>query len=143
MAKNCKHLQYERLCAARNYVTVAKQLATVKGERAWKRLQFATILYLLQEGRPMLEYAALVPLLNFLNVPKLPMRPCSDTAGWALAQCMHHQVQLKTKEIMGRARFSSVTCDKVTTLDTQIRVRRLREEGDAFVVGAGRQRRGQ
>lgn len=119
MAKNCKHLRYERLFAARNTITVAQQLAVVKGERARKRLQFATILHLLQEGRPMLEYAALLPLFTFLNVPKLPKRHWSDSAGWDLAECLHHQVKLKTKDVMSKARFFSVTCDEVTTLDTQ------------------------
>ena len=119
VAKNCKHLRNERLYAARNSVTVAQQLAVVKGERARKRLQFATILHLLQNGRPMLEYAALQPLFTFLDVPKLPKRHWSDSAGWSLAECLHHQVQLKTREVMSKARFFSVSCDEVTTLDTQ------------------------
>ena len=72
IAKNCKHLWYERLYAARDTVTMAQQLDVVKGERARKRLQFATILHLPQEGCPMLEYAAIQPLLEFLDVPKLP-----------------------------------------------------------------------
>ena len=118
MAKNCKHLRYERLFAARNTVTVAQQLAVVEGERARKRLQFATILHMLQEGRPMLEYAALLRLLTFLGVPNLPKRHWSDNPGWGLAECMWSQVQLKTKAVMAKARFFSVTCDEVTTLDT-------------------------
>ena len=56
IANNCKHLRYERIYAGRNHVTVAQQLVVVKGERARKRIQFATILHLLQEGCPMLEY---------------------------------------------------------------------------------------
>ena len=119
IAKNCKHLRYERLYAARDTVTVAQQLAVVKGERARKRLQFATILHLLQEGRPMLEYAAIQPLLEFLDVPKLPRRHWSDSAGWELAECLFHQVQCKTAEVISKARFFSISCDEVTTLDTQ------------------------
>ena len=71
-------------------MTVAQQLAVVKGERARKRIQFATILHLLQEGHPMLEYAALQPLLKFLEVPKLPRRHWFNNAGWELAECLHH-----------------------------------------------------
>ena len=81
IAKNCKHLRYERIYVAKNNVNVAQQLAVVKGEQARKRLQFATILHLLQEGCPMLEYAALQPLLSFLEVPKLPSRHWADNAG--------------------------------------------------------------
>ena len=119
IAKNCKHLRFERIYAARNTVTVAQQLAVVKGERARKRIQFATILHLLQEGRPMLEYTALQPLLTFMEVPKLPRRHSSDNLGWELADCLFQQAQLKIKEVMKSARFFSVTCDEVTTLDTQ------------------------
>ena len=119
VAKNCKHLRYERIYASRNTVTVAQQLAVVKGERARKRILYATIVHLLQEGRPMLEYTALQSLLQFLKVPKLPRRHWGDNAGWDLAECLFQQVQVKIKEVMKQARFFSVTCDEVTTLDTQ------------------------
>ena len=118
IAKNCKHLRYERLYAAKDTMTVAQQLAKVKGERVRKRMQFATIFHLLLEGRPMLEYTAIEPLLNFLDVPKLPKQHWSDTAGWELADCLFHQVQRKTAEVISKACFFSVTCDEVTTLDT-------------------------
>ena len=98
---------------------VAQQLAVVKGERARNRIQFATILHLLQEGRSMLEYAALQLLLTFLEVPKLPRRHWSDNAGWKLTECLHHQVQRKTTKVMKSARFFSITCDEVTTIDNQ------------------------
>ena len=67
----------------------------------------------------MLEYATLQPLLSFLEVSKLPRRHWSDNASWELAECLFNQVQLKTKEIMSKARFFSITCDDVTMLDTQ------------------------
>jgi hypothetical protein len=74
IAKNCKHLRFEKIFAAQSTVTVAQQLAVVKRERARKRQQFATVLHLLQEGRPMLEYPALKPLFTFLGVPTITRR---------------------------------------------------------------------
>jgi hypothetical protein len=41
----------------------------------------AVIFYLLQQGRPMLEYEAIFPLLWFLQTPKLPLRHWSDNSG--------------------------------------------------------------
>jgi hypothetical protein len=105
--------------AARSIVTVAQQMASMKGERARKRQQFATVLHTLQEGRPMLEYEALRPLFTFLGVPHMSMNHWSDSSGWELAECLHQQVQLKTQAVMKEAQFFSVTCDEVTILDTQ------------------------
>jgi hypothetical protein len=119
IAKNCKHLRFERIFAARSTMTVAQQLALMKGERARKRQQLATVLYLLQEGRPMLEYPTLKPLFTFLGVPTIARRHWSDGAGWELVDCLYHQVQMKTKEVMEMAQFFSITCNEVTTLNTQ------------------------
>jgi hypothetical protein len=119
IARNCKHLRFEQLYAARSVVTVAQQVVEVTGERARKRQQFATVLYILREGRPMLEYQALQPLFSFLGVPEMPKRHWSDPVGWELAQCLYQQVQLKTQAVLQEARFFSITCDEVTTLDTQ------------------------
>ena len=54
IARNCKHLRFERICAAQNVVTMAQQVASVIGERAKKRQQFTTFLHILREGRTML-----------------------------------------------------------------------------------------
>jgi hypothetical protein len=43
----------------------------VVGENARKVVQFANVLHLLQQGRPLLEYEALKPLFKFLQVPKI------------------------------------------------------------------------
>jgi hypothetical protein len=67
----------------------------------------------------MLEYQALQPLFSFLGVPEMPKRHWSDPAGWELAQCLYQQVQLKMQAALQEARFFSITCDEVTTLDTQ------------------------
>jgi hypothetical protein len=51
IARNCKHLRFERLYAARSVVTVAQQVVAVTGKCARKRQQFATVLHILREGR--------------------------------------------------------------------------------------------
>ena len=113
----CKHLRNEQLLFGRSRSTVLEQVTVVRGNRARKQIQFATILHLLQEGRPMLEYAALFPLFTFLGVPKLPRKHWSNGSSWKLAECLYRQVQTKTKEIMRKARYFSISCDKVSTLD--------------------------
>ena len=67
----------------------------------------------------MLEYPALKLLFTFLGVPTIARRHWSNGAGWELADCLYWQVQMKTKEVMETARFSSISCDEVTILDTQ------------------------
>jgi hypothetical protein len=67
----------------------------------------------------MMEYAALHPLFSFLGVPKMPKKHWSDGAGWELADCLYYQIQAKTKLVMQAARFFSITCDEVTSLDNQ------------------------
>lgn len=116
---NCKYVKNERIYATRSRRTVLEQVTAMKGERGRKQIQFATILHLLHEGRPMLEYTALQPLFTFLGVPKLPKKHWSDGAGWELAECLFAQVQLKSKVIMEKSRFFSISCDEVSTLDTQ------------------------
>ena len=104
-----------RRTAARSQTIVLEQVTVLKGERARKQIQFATILHLLHEGRPMLEYTALHPLFNFLGVPKLLKKHWSDGEGWELAECLYKQVQAKTKATMKAARFFSITYDEVST----------------------------
>jgi hypothetical protein len=81
--------------AARSIVTIAQQMASVKGERARKRQQFATVLHTLQEGRPMLEYQALRPLFTFLGVPHMSRNHWSDSSSWELAECLHSASAIK------------------------------------------------
>ncbi|KAG0572981.1 hypothetical protein KC19_VG138700 [Ceratodon purpureus] len=119
MDKNCKHARNERIWASRRSSTVIEQVCAVKGERARKRQQFATLLHLLHEGRLMAEYAALESLLTFLEVPKLPKKHWNATAGWQLVECMFTQVQCKIQQVIKQARFFSITCDEVTTLDNE------------------------
>jgi hypothetical protein len=60
IAYNYKHLVNERRYAARSaQKPIIQQLREVKGERARKRQQLATIFHFLQQGRPMVEYEAI------------------------------------------------------------------------------------
>jgi hypothetical protein len=48
----------------------------------------SVIFHLLQQGQSMLEYEAIFPLLQFLQIPKLPLRHWSDNLGWSMAAHM-------------------------------------------------------
>jgi hypothetical protein len=89
IAYNCKHLINERRYNAR---TVQKPITVLlqelKGERARKRLQMAVIYHTLDQGRPMLEYESMKPLLQFLETPKLGLWHWSDNGGWLMAEHM-------------------------------------------------------
>ena len=63
--KNCRHFRNERSFASRQRTTMAEQVCAVQDEHARKRIQFATILHLLHEGRPMVEYSELESLFTF------------------------------------------------------------------------------
>jgi hypothetical protein len=45
-----------------------------RGERARKKVQFATVFHVLSEGSPMIEYESLQRLLLFLEVPHCPKK---------------------------------------------------------------------
>ena len=118
IAINCKHLRNERKWATRGVaIPVRDQLLELKGERARKRLQMGTIFHLLEQGRPMLEYEALQPLFEFLEVPKIPKRHWSDNAGWTMAEAMYAQVLNKTRMTISVARYIALSCDEVSCID--------------------------
>jgi hypothetical protein len=87
------------------------------GEKARKRQQMGVIFHLLSTGRPMMDYSAIRPMLQFLGVPKLAKRHWNDGAGWMLAECIFRQVEAKTLETVRSSRFISLSCDEVTSID--------------------------
>jgi hypothetical protein len=103
--------------ASRGLQPIDEAMQEVAGERARKRQQMGIIFHLLTIGRPMVDFTALRPVLQFLSVPKLAKRHWSDSAGWMLAECMFHQVEAKALDIVNSARFFSVSCDEVTSID--------------------------
>jgi hypothetical protein len=75
------------------------------------------IFHLFTTGQPMVDFTALRPVLQFLSVPKLAKRDWSDSVGWMLAECMFRQVEAKVLDTVNSARFFSVSCDEVTSID--------------------------
>jgi hypothetical protein len=95
IAHNCKHLINEHRFAARVInKPVTELLQEAKGEWARKRVQMATIFYLLQQRRSMLEYESIKELFQFLETPKLALRHWNDSSGWLLASHMEQWVLL-------------------------------------------------
>jgi hypothetical protein len=95
LASGCQYLVNERRFAARQFQKpILQQLQEMKGERSRKKQQMGIIFYLLQHRRPMLEYEAIKPLLQFLECPKIPLRHWSDNSGWTLAGHMERYCSL-------------------------------------------------
>jgi hypothetical protein len=79
VAKNCRHLLNEqRYHGRKQQVPINQQVQQVRGERARKRTQMATIFHLLQQGCPMLEYESICGLFEFLCASSLPKWRWSD-----------------------------------------------------------------
>jgi hypothetical protein len=68
-SKDSMHSKNYKLFVSRNHESIASQVAKgVVGEKGRKVVQFATMLHLLQQGHPMLEYEALKHLFQFLQM---------------------------------------------------------------------------
>jgi hypothetical protein len=117
IATNCRHLKNERVVAKRGMRPIQEAIQDVVGERARKRQQMGVIFHLLSSGRPMVDYGTSRSMLQFLGVPKLAKRHWNDVAGWILAECMFRQVEAKSLEMVKSARFISISCNEVTSID--------------------------
>jgi hypothetical protein len=67
----------------------------------------------------MLEYEALKPLFQFLDLLKMLHKQWSDTIGWTVADCLHKEIEIAMKTTNQVVEYLSITCDEVTTIDTQ------------------------
>ncbi len=65
----------------------------------------------------MLEYESLYELFKSLNVPNNLSMHWSNTSGSTLAKFMHIQVQEAIVKAIQIARFITILCDEVTTID--------------------------
>ncbi len=64
------HAKNYKLLGFCNHGNVVTQLANGMAEENQRKVQFVTILHLLQQGSPMQEYEAIKPLYEFLAIPK-------------------------------------------------------------------------
>ena len=117
MDSNSIHLKNERLFAAIPTDSIAAQVAenTVR-DRKKKWIQFATLLHLLQRGRPITDYEQMYVLFETLKLKKNPHHHWSDNSGWAMAEAIERVVLKRTKEVMQVANFFSLSCDEVTSV---------------------------
>jgi hypothetical protein len=81
IARDCRHLKNGRLFAARSARPIEEAARDVSGEKARKRQQMGTILHLLQQRRPMVDFSNSPTLFQFFGVPKLSRRHWSEGAG--------------------------------------------------------------
>jgi len=115
---NSIHLRNKRLFAAIPTDSIAAQVAenTVKNRKK-KWIQFATLLHLLQRGRPITDYEQMYVLFETLKLKNNPHHHWSDSSGWAMAKAIERVVLKITKEVMQVANFFSLSCDEVTSVD--------------------------
>jgi hypothetical protein len=87
--KENRHLKNEGLFSCLTKATVLEQL-NMPVEFNWtkKNAQFIVVLFLLLNGRPMVDFPAYKDLMNFLNVPFVPYKYWSVNSGWGIAECL-------------------------------------------------------
>ena len=104
--------------ATKRPTSVLQQMAgctTLEAKR--KRVQLATLLQILSDGRPMLEFESRSELYHFLQVPHCPHAHWSYTSGWMLSEHMYTFVQKRMQELISEASYLAVTCDETTAVD--------------------------
>jgi hypothetical protein len=89
---NCRHLRNEWTLASKGVRPIDEAIQDIAGEKARKWQQMGMIFHLLTTCRPMVDFSAIRPMLQFLGVPKLAKRHWSDGAGWVLAECMFRHI---------------------------------------------------
>jgi len=118
IAAQCKHRKNMRLYAARAPSSILEQVnhcTTVEARR--KRVQFATLFQVLENGRPMVEFESRRSLYKLLAVPDLPSAHWCDNSGWVMASFMYKIVVQEIHRLIEKANFLAVTVDEVTALD--------------------------
>lgn len=118
IATQCKHRKKLCLYSVHPPPIVLQQIHLCTSmEARKKKVQFATLFQLLNEGRPMIEYESRIHLYRLLNVPDLPVAHWCDNSGWTMAAYMYKQVCSEMKKLIDAARYFAVTVDEVTSGD--------------------------
>jgi hypothetical protein len=100
--------------------TVADQIvAGATLERKKNGVQFAVIFVLLRDGRPMSDYSGMKDLVEYLHVPNYPHKHWAHSTAWGIAECLHDVVLERTRELISRANFFSLSCDEVTSQNNE------------------------
>jgi hypothetical protein len=118
MNVDSKHKKAEHVYASLHVCNIQTIIAQgVPPKR--KEVQMAIVFHLLSFGRPMLEYEHMRGLLEQLGCPKLPLKHWYDSAGWEFAESFYNIVQRRTKLVVSGAKYLSLSCDEVSTVDNQ------------------------
>jgi hypothetical protein len=67
----------------------------------------------------MQNYIAYQDLYSALNVLHQPRKYWSEPTGWEIAHALAHVIYEKVKEAFAKAKYISISYDKVTTIDNQ------------------------
>jgi hypothetical protein len=49
----------------------------------------------------------------------MPHKHWNDIVGWMIVDCLHKQIEIVMKTTIQATQYLSITCDKMTTIDTQ------------------------
>ena len=113
---NSKHQKAKRVYASLPICNI--QIIVVQGNPPkQKEVQMAIVFHLLSFGQPVVEYEHMKGLLEQLGCPKLPLKHWFDSSGWELVKNLYNIVQRYTKLVVNEAKYLSLTCNEVNTVD--------------------------
>jgi hypothetical protein len=75
------------------------------------------IFHIMTQGQPMSDFSAMQDVLVQLNVADLPKRHWEELVGWDFFHTMAKVCSDRLKADIAKARFISVSADKVTAVD--------------------------
>jgi hypothetical protein len=67
----------------------------------------------------MIDFESLKELFEFLKFVNAPKKHCTNSNEWGMARAMHNMVLKQMKIVLQQNKFISISCDEITTLDTQ------------------------
>jgi hypothetical protein len=65
----------------------------------------------------MIDYENFKPLFEFLKLRFIPKKHWIDGAHWEMVEHMHNEMKKAIKAIIQNAKFVSLTCDEVISMD--------------------------
>ena len=88
-------------------------------ERKRKVVQFRAVLWLLLQGRALVQYEKMRELFDLLQVLDFPRQHWSIPIAWEMADHLGMVLADHTKQVISKARFFFLSADEVNTIDTQ------------------------
>ncbi len=118
MDPKCGHAKNESTYAQLLGTIVLQQLDIGQAmEDKRKLVQFAFIFNFLNKGKPMTDYEYLKPFFEFVKLRPILKKHWTYGASWKMVEHTKNEVKKTTKIVIKIAKFVSLTCDEVTSMD--------------------------